>query len=135
MPIVRRAGASQATKNRVRLDVPDEVVNKVVADGNAAWIDELPSVVESLAEDWSLRIGATLRGGHAAFIVEASLADGIADVLKIGVPGIRRELGFEAATLRLAQGDGCPLAARRPRSRTPCSSDSGRPCTTSCPIP
>ncbi len=91
----------------MRLDVPDEVRNTVVADGNAAWLDELPSVVESLAHDWSLSIGTTLRGGHAALVVEATLADGTAAVLKVGVPGSRRELGFEAAALRLANGDGC----------------------------
>jgi streptomycin 6-kinase len=96
----------------MRLDVPDEVVKKVVADGNTVWLDELPSVVEALAEDWSLRIGATLRGGHAAFVVEATLTDGTAAVLKVGVPGIRRELGFEVATLRLAQGDGCARLLR-----------------------
>ena len=33
------------------LDIPDEVWNKVIADGNAAWLDELPSVVESLAQE------------------------------------------------------------------------------------
>jgi streptomycin 6-kinase len=91
----------------VRLNVPDEVRNKVVADGNAAWLNELPSVVESLARDWSLTIGATLPGGHAALVVEASLADRTPAVLKIGVPGTRRDLGFEAAVLRLADGDGC----------------------------
>jgi streptomycin 6-kinase len=96
----------------VRLDVPDEVRNKVVADGNAAWLNELPSVVESLARDWSLTIGATLRGGHAALVVEAALADGTAAVLKVGVPGTRRDLGFEAAALRLADGDGCASLLR-----------------------
>jgi streptomycin 6-kinase len=96
----------------VRLDVPDEVRNKVVADGNAAWLDELPSVVESLARDWSLTVGATLRGGHAALVVEASLADETAAVLKVGVPGTRRELAFEAAALRLADGDGCASLLR-----------------------
>ena len=89
------------------LDIPDEVRNKVIADGNAAWLDELPSVVESLAQEWSLTIGATLRGGHAAFVVEATLADGTAAVLKVGVPGTRRDLTFEATALRLADGDGC----------------------------
>ncbi len=91
----------------MRFDVPDEVRNKVVADGNAAWLDELPSIVESLARDWSLTIGVTMRGGHAAFVVEAALSDGTAAVLKIGVPGTRRELAFEAAALHLADGDGC----------------------------
>jgi streptomycin 6-kinase len=43
------------------LDIPDEVRNKVIADGNAAWLDEVPSVVASLAQDWSLTIGTTLR--------------------------------------------------------------------------
>jgi len=89
------------------LDIPDEVSNKVIADGNAAWLDELPLVVESLAQDWSLTIGASLRGGHAALVVEATLADGTAAVLKVGVPGTRRDLAGETTVLRLADGDGC----------------------------
>ena len=105
-------GPARDTPGRVRLDVPDEVRNKVVADGNAAWLDELPSVVESLAEDWSLTIGATLHGGHAALVVEASVADGTAAVLKVGVPGTRRELGFQATVLKLADGDGCARLLR-----------------------
>src|SRR3954451_16745485 len=100
------------TRSRVMLDIPDEVWNKVIADGNAAWLDELPSVVESLAQQWSLTIGATLRGGHAAFVVEATLADGTAAVLKVGVPGTRRHLAFEATVLRLADGDGCASLLR-----------------------
>src|SRR3954454_8938836 len=100
------------TRSRVMLDIPHEVWNKVIADGNAAWLDELPSVVESLAQEWSLTIGATLRGGHAAFVVEATLADGTAAVLKVGVPGTRRELGYEATVLRLADGDGCARLLR-----------------------
>jgi len=54
------------------LDIPDEVRNKVVAEGNAGWLDELPSVVASLAEDWSLTIGGALlleRLGAAIFDV------------------------------------------------------------------
>lgn len=94
------------------IDVPDEVRNKVVADGNAAWLDELPSVVESLAQQWSLTVGPTLRGGHAALVIEATLDDGTAAVLKIGVPGTRRELGFEATALRLVNGDGCASLLR-----------------------
>src|SRR4051812_2299486 len=100
------------TRSRVMLDIPDEVWNKVIADGNAAWLDELPSVVESLAQQWSLTIGLTLSGGHAAFVVEATLADGTAAVLKVGVPGTRHKLGREAVALRLAQGDGCATLLR-----------------------
>jgi len=101
----------------MRLDVPEPVRNKVLADGNAAWLDELPLVVESLALDWSLTIGATLLGGHAALVVEATLADGTAAVLKVGVPGSRRGLSFEAATLHLADGNGCASLLRHDLDR------------------
>lgn len=94
------------------LDIPDEVRNKVIAEGNSPWLDELPVVVESLAQEWSLAIGATLRGGHAALVVEATLADGTAAVLKVGVPGTQRDLAFEATALRLADGDGCASLLR-----------------------
>ncbi len=94
------------------LDIPDEVRNKVIADGNASWLDELPSVVESLAQDWSFAVGASLRGGHAALVVEGILADGTAAVLKVGVPGTRRDLTFEATALRLAEGSGCARLLR-----------------------
>lgn len=94
------------------LDIPDEVRNKVVADGTVGWLDELPLIVGSLAQEWALTIGGTLRGGHAAFVVEATLADGTAGVLKVGVPGTQRDLGFEATALRLADGDGCASLLR-----------------------
>lgn len=97
---------------RTVLDIPDEVRNKVIAEGNAAWLDELPSVVESLAQEWSLTFGATLRGGHAAFVVEATTADSRKAVLKIGVPGTRRDLTCEATALRLVDGDGCASLLR-----------------------
>lgn len=118
------------------LDVPDDVRRRVIADGNAVWLDELPSVVESLARDWSLTIGTSLRGGFNAFVVEATLADGTAAVLQVGVPGSRRQLGFEAAALRRADGDGCARLLRDDLDRArSCSSGSEPPCTTSCPIP
>lgn len=101
----------------MRLDVPDEVRNKVLADGNAAWLDGLPSVLDSLARDWSLTIGGTMSGGHAAVVVEATLADGTPSVLKVGLPGHRRQLGFEATVLDLAAGDSCARLLRRDLTR------------------
>ncbi|SDR86433.1 aminoglycoside phosphotransferase family protein [Microlunatus soli] len=94
------------------VDIPEEVRNKVIADGDVGWLDELPSIVESLAHDWSLTIGATLRGGHAALVVGATLPDATVGVLKIGAPGTRRDLSFEAAALRIADGDGCARLLR-----------------------
>jgi streptomycin 6-kinase len=89
----------------VSLDVPEQVRKTVLADGNESWLDELPGVVDSLAQEWSLTIGSSLAGGHVALVLEVALADGTPAVLKIGVPG--RDIGPEAALLRLADGGGC----------------------------
>lgn len=87
------------------LDIPDQVRRTVVADGNESWLDELPRLVDSLAQEWSLTIGSSLAGGHVALVVEVTRADGSPAVLKIGVPG--RDVGQEATALRLADGRGC----------------------------
>jgi streptomycin 6-kinase len=87
------------------LDIPDQVRKTVMADGNESWLDELPGEVDSLAQDWSLTIGSSFAGGHAALVVEVTLADGTPAVLKIGVPG--RDVGPEATVMRLANGEGC----------------------------
>ncbi|HEV8281308.1 MAG TPA: aminoglycoside phosphotransferase family protein, partial [Candidatus Limnocylindrales bacterium] len=99
------------------LDVPVEVRNKALADGNGAWLDDLPSVLDVLARDWSLTIGAAMRGGHAALVVEATLADGTPSVLKVGLPGHRRQLAFEATVLELAAGGSCARLLRRDLTR------------------
>ncbi|WP_163510310.1 aminoglycoside phosphotransferase family protein [Fodinicola acaciae] len=99
------------------LDIPDEVRNSALADGHAAWLDGLPSVLDSLAQDWSLTIGATMRGGHGALVVEATLADGTPSVLKVAVPGRRGQLGHEATALELAAGKSCVRLIRRDLAR------------------
>jgi len=58
------------------LDIPDQVRKMVMADGNDSWLDELPGLVDSLAQEWSLAIGSSFAGGHAALAVEVTLADG-----------------------------------------------------------
>ncbi|TDW75787.1 aminoglycoside phosphotransferase family protein [Kribbella pratensis] len=97
------------------LDIPDQVRKTVIADGNESWLDELPAVVDSLAQEWSLIIGSSLAGGHAALVVEVTLADGSPAVLKIGVPG--RDVGHEATVMRLANGDGCARLLREDLGR------------------
>jgi streptomycin 6-kinase len=87
------------------LDIPDQVRKTVIADGNESWLDELPGVVDSLAQEWSLVIGSGFAGGHAALVVEVTLVDGTPAVLKVGVPG--RDVRQEAIVLRLANGAGC----------------------------
>src|SRR5690348_1805420 len=97
------------------LEIPDQVRKTVIADGNESWLDELPAVVDSLAQEWCLIIGSSLAGGHAALVVEVTLADGSPAVLKIGVPG--RDVGHEATAMRLANGDGCARLLREDLGR------------------
>ena len=89
----------------MNLDIPDQVRKTVIAGGNESWLEELPGVVDSLAQEWSLMIGSSLAGGHVALVVEVTLVDGTPAVLKIGVPG--RDVAQEAMALRLANGGGC----------------------------
>jgi streptomycin 6-kinase len=97
------------------LDIPDQVRKTVTTDGNESWLDELPGVVDSLAQEWSLTIGSSLAGGHAALAVEATLPDETPAVLKIGVPG--RDLRHEATALRQANGEGCAKLLREDLAR------------------
>ncbi len=87
------------------LDIPDQVRKKVITDGNESWLNELPGVVDSLAQEWSLTIGRSLAGGHVALVLEVMQGDGTPAVLKIGVPSV--DVGPEAMALRLANGAGC----------------------------
>jgi streptomycin 6-kinase len=89
------------------LEVPDVVRRKFVADGEDAWLDELPAIVADLAGDWSLSIGGALSGGTEALVVEATAADGTEAVLKIGPPSHRGAIHGEAMVLRVADGHGC----------------------------
>jgi streptomycin 6-kinase len=94
----------------VSLEIPEQVRRTVIADGNESWLDELPGLVDSLAREWGLTVGASFAGGHAALVVGVTLVDGTAGVLKVGVPG--RDLGAEAMALRLADGAGCAKLLR-----------------------
>ncbi|TCC16152.1 aminoglycoside phosphotransferase family protein [Kribbella speibonae] len=97
------------------LDIPEQVRRTVIADGNESWLDELPGMVDSLAKEWSLKIGRSLEGGHVALVVEVTLDDGTPAVLKVGVPGL--DVGPEATVLRLADGEGCAKLLREDLAR------------------
>lgn len=100
------------------LDVPEQVRKTVMANGNESWLDELPGMVGSLAQEWSLTIGSSLAGGHVALVLEVTLHDGTPAVLKVGVPG--RDIGPEATLLRLGnrRAISAPSCVATPTSAT-----------------
>ena len=54
--------------------------------GGAEWLASLPSIVESCAEHWSLRVGVPFEDGSVSFVVPVDLGDGTPAVLKINFP-------------------------------------------------
>jgi streptomycin 6-kinase len=70
-----------------------------------AWLRRLPGVVEELAERWSLELGPPVDTDEvsAAWVAPATLADGTAAVLKLGMPHFEAE--DEIAGLRFWDGD------------------------------
>jgi streptomycin 6-kinase len=88
------------------LIVPEPVRLRALASGQAgaAWLAGLARAVAELAQEWGLTIGGVLVGGTEALVVEATLADGRAAVLKIYPPG--QMAAGELQTLLAARGRG-----------------------------
>jgi streptomycin 6-kinase len=94
------------------IDVPPAVRAKAQVAGAAAWLDDLPALVASLAQDWSLTVGRTFVDASEAFVAEAVTADGTPAVLKVIVPRAGEAARHEITVLRLAGGDGCARLLR-----------------------
>lgn len=105
------------TEQPVGLDVPVAVRNKARALGLDHWLDDLPRLVASLADDWSIEIGATYPDATEAFVAAARGADGTPAVLKVMVPRDLDAVGHEVTVLRLADGDGCVTLLRDDQDR------------------
>ena len=90
-----------------RFSVTDVVRRRAVSEGQAGrtWLASLDQTLGRLEKDWGLTIGPALPGGTAAFVAEATTAEGDILVLKLPTPAStsgRRE----AAVLGIADGRG-----------------------------
>ncbi len=96
----------------MHVDVPELVRQRALANGVAgrSWLHDLPDVVAGLAQRWGLELGEASDGGTAAYVVEATDADGNARVLKVAMPlGTDELAGFERSVLvhQIADGRAC----------------------------
>ena len=94
------------------LVIPDLVRRRAMSNTSAGkkWLDDLPGVVDALADRWELELGASMHGGTASYVVAASDRRGRACVLKIAMPLDRvSEDSFTRSVFvhRLAGGRGC----------------------------
>jgi streptomycin 6-kinase len=71
------------------IELPEKVRSAALARGEAgrAWLAALPGELERLARDWRLEIGRAAGGGTESYVVDATMADGRAAMLKIKLPG------------------------------------------------
>jgi len=99
------------------IDVPEVVRNKAVALGAHDWLEGLPQLLASLADDWQLTIGAPFAGGTEAYVTAAMCSDGTPAVLKLLVPRGADVAQHESTVLRLAAGNGCAILLRDDPSR------------------
>jgi streptomycin 6-kinase len=98
-------------------DIPAVVRSKALAAGATQWIHDLPDLVASLEQDWSIIVGRPYRDSTEAFVAQASLADGAPAVLKLLVPRADEVARNEVTALRLANGEGCVRLLREDTAR------------------
>ncbi|MFP2907095.1 aminoglycoside phosphotransferase family protein [Pyxidicoccus sp. 3LFB2] len=89
------------------LDIPDVVRRRALAKGaeGQAWLQALPSQVDSIARQWGLTLSGVMQGGTEAVVVAATTQEGEEAVLKVVMPGLEHS-ARELQTLLYANGRG-----------------------------
>jgi streptomycin 6-kinase len=70
------------------LRIADLVRQRAMSNGAAGqrWLDELPDIVDALADRWGLELAESYRGGTASFVAAATDRAGRDCVLKVAMP-------------------------------------------------
>lgn len=97
--------------------VPEVVRNKALAVGAAAWLRDLPDLIASLEQEWSISAGRPYEAATEAYVAEAIAADGTPAVLKLAIPRPGDHARNEITVLRLAGGGGCARLLRADAGR------------------
>jgi streptomycin 6-kinase len=97
------------------IEIPERLAWWRKVPGGAEWLERLPRLAGELAEEWSLRLGATFMSGNASLTVAATRADGSPAVLKLNFPEC--ETAHEADALELWRGRGAVALFELDRER------------------
>jgi streptomycin 6-kinase len=89
------------------IHVPEVVRQKALGAGAASWLDDLPSLVASVEQEWSVAVGDAYSDSTEAFVAKATCEDGTPAVLKLLVPRSGDAAENEITVLRLTRGEGC----------------------------
>lgn len=90
--------------------IPKPVLDKIKASGQTGveWIESLDSLIDTLEKRWEIKVIKVLEGGTHAFIGEAMTPCNQRVILKLSMPEMIGETGFEneMKALQLADGNG-----------------------------
>ncbi len=87
--------------------VSEVVRNQALAFDAAHWINDLPALVRTLENEWSITVGRPFDDATEAFVAEAILDDGTPAVLKLMIPHDGDASTNEITVLNLTKGEGC----------------------------
>lgn len=93
--------------SQARIILPARFTQTIPAtfgEAGATWLTRLPSLLDEYRQRWSLTLHPPFANLTYHYVVPATRADGLACVLKLGVPN--PELTSEAAALRVYDGRG-----------------------------
>jgi streptomycin 6-kinase len=77
---------------------------EALGEAGAAWLANLPDLIADLERRWSVRVEESLAGGTGAYVAKATTHDGLAVVLKLGLPD--PQFADEVGTIARARGRG-----------------------------
>jgi streptomycin 6-kinase len=87
-------------------DLPPALVRNILevsGDQGSRWLARLPELIDAVAKQWKLRVGAAYPMSFH-WVARVTTAEGVPGVLKIGVPD--GHMAAEAEALRIFDGDG-----------------------------
>ncbi len=95
------------TEHTRSIVVPERVQLRAEQSGHETrqWLKDLPGLLAELEQAWELSIGQPLSGGSSAYVAPVQTASGNA-VIKIAMPSLHRQHGFQQEIDTLLRADG-----------------------------
>jgi streptomycin 6-kinase len=87
--------------------IPDVVKNKAANADASEWIKELPQLLATIEQSWSITVGRAYGDSTEAFVCEAVLEDSTPCVLKLMIPRAVDYALNEIKVLEILGGEGC----------------------------
>lgn len=99
--------ANRTDAAELSIGIPEVLRNHAITAGAERWLDDLPTLVKHLEQQWDVAVGRPFAGATEAYVAEATTRAGRPVVMKVLVPLSGPRARHEITALRLADGQGC----------------------------